>query len=300
MLGDKEFNQENSGPGPSYQAESMSFGLSYADTKQIALDLWKDNALKLSQEATQTALTRVNEFLDSFLSKINEIDPELLNTLKEPSMQMVLFAAQRDYAKTGDKDLENLLVKLLIERAKNQEKTLLQLTIDESLLTVAKLTQNQLNIISLSWILGGKLLSGDTDDKLSYVIHIIIKLSAELPSRTQDVWHLDYCRCLVQHTGLFRGGSKWVEPVNRIHDLNPAYFKPIPNQTGNILNDAIIIKDFMIEKWPGLSNYFETYDNYKFHTLYLTTVGRALALSNIKYLFPEFTDDVLNLPMAIY
>ncbi|MBJ6141770.1 LPO_1073/Vpar_1526 family protein [Hymenobacter sp. BT559] len=301
MLGDKEFTQENSGPGPSYQAESMTFGLSYADTKQIALDLWKDNAVKLSQEAAQTALARVNEFLDSYLFKLNEINPELFNTLKEPSIQMALFNAQRDYAKANDKDLGNLLVQLLIERASNQERTLLQLTLDESLLTAPKLTQKHLDILTLIILLKRSPFDTSEEGTLNTIINIIGTLSSRISSNSQDVWHLVYCNCLVQHVGINIAMPEGHEAISTVHKLCPPYFTPLPKVGSGELTAAISAsRDFILTRWPSMKYFFNIFSDYRFNTLYLTNVGTALGVSNMNALPSIFGKHKFDLGKWIY
>jgi hypothetical protein len=291
MLGDKEFTQENSGPGPNYQAESMSFGLSYADTRQIALDLWKDNALKLSQEAAQIALARIDDFLDSYFSKLHTINPELFNALKEPSMKMALFAAQRDYAKTCDEDLGRLLVQLLTERNKLQERTLLQLTLDEGLITASKLIQRQLNILTLCIIFKRSPFKIDTPEDLDPIMDTIGTLSTDLVAHSGDMWHLVYCNCLIQHVGMNFPMPKGFEAVKIISSLLPSYFTQLPTNTAPDIDAAITTsKDFIITKWPKPEIFFNIYSSCRFNTLYLTNVGTALGVSNISAFLPSLNN----------
>ncbi len=124
-------------------------GITYEDARQIALDVFKDNFLKLKGEAIEVAKRRVIELVESFLNKLLKSNPTGLESAKDPDMQYVLFTAQREYARTGDKDLEDLLVDLLVERAGNTERALKQIVLNESISVAPKLLEKQFNVLSL-------------------------------------------------------------------------------------------------------------------------------------------------------
>lgn len=65
----------------------------------------------------------------------------------------MLFSAQRDYARSGDEDLGELLVQLLVDRAKVQDRDLAQIVLNESLGVAPKLTPGQLDWLSLIFVL---------------------------------------------------------------------------------------------------------------------------------------------------
>ena len=46
-------------------------GLSYADAKEIYLDLFNNNFLELTQKAADVAIKRVNKFIDKFMLSLN-------------------------------------------------------------------------------------------------------------------------------------------------------------------------------------------------------------------------------------
>ena len=84
-------------------------GISYSDAKEIALDVFKLNFLQLKKEAADIAQNRAEEITEDFLSHLNERNPEAINEFEQPAMQDALFTAQKEYAKSGDKELGDLL-----------------------------------------------------------------------------------------------------------------------------------------------------------------------------------------------
>ena len=119
-------------------------GLSYTETKDLvkteAQLVFKQNSLLLANEAYNLVLSRSEELLDSFLKKLEEKKPESIETMRDPGMQYSLFNAQKEYAKTGDRNLADLLEDILVERAQNPKRDLMQIVLDECISVAPKLT----------------------------------------------------------------------------------------------------------------------------------------------------------------
>lgn len=124
-------------------------GITYEDARQIALDVFKANFLELIGEAFEVAERRVIELVESFLNKLLKSNPTGLESAKDPDMQYVLFTAQREYARTGEKNLGDLLVDLLVDRACDPERSLRQIVLNESISVAPKLIEKQFSVLSL-------------------------------------------------------------------------------------------------------------------------------------------------------
>ncbi len=72
-----------------------------------------------------------------------------LENAENPDFQRALFTVQKEYALTGDDELGDLLVDLLIDRTKQDNRSLLQIVLNESLSVVPKLTNDQLAALSV-------------------------------------------------------------------------------------------------------------------------------------------------------
>ena len=128
-------------------------GITYLDAKQIALNVFNENFLKLSEKAANLALKRADELVDDFLNLIHDKNSNIIEKLQEPSIQYSLFNVQRAYAKSGDTYQKNQLLYLLIERVLSSEKTLHQIVLDEAIETLPKLSSEQLNFLTFHFIL---------------------------------------------------------------------------------------------------------------------------------------------------
>ncbi|HMN24380.1 MAG TPA: hypothetical protein PKE38_07765 [Ignavibacteriaceae bacterium] len=128
-------------------------GISYSEAKEIAIDVFKNNFIELSSSAAEEASKRVEEFVEDYLTKLKSKNPNLLENVKDPGLQYSIFEAQKSYARTGDKDLFNLLVNVLLDRTENTKRDLKQIVLDESLSIAPKLTREQLDALTLIFLI---------------------------------------------------------------------------------------------------------------------------------------------------
>ncbi|MPR32438.1 LPO_1073/Vpar_1526 family protein [Salmonirosea aquatica] len=130
-------------------AGNASFGISATEARQIAIDVFKANYYEFSEKAAKKALERAEEITDNFIKNFYEKIPHLEEKLQEPSVQSSMFIAQKEYARTGDQDLKDQLLDLLIQRIDSKERSLKQIVLDEAITIIPKLTQDQINILTL-------------------------------------------------------------------------------------------------------------------------------------------------------
>lgn len=129
-------------------------GLSVEDATQIALSLAQPEFERLRDLATKTACDRAEELIvERLLPRLMELHPQGVETFADPDVQYALLAAQRTYARTGDKDVADVLVDILVDRTKETKRSVLQLALNASLDVAAKLTSDQFAALSLMWLI---------------------------------------------------------------------------------------------------------------------------------------------------
>jgi hypothetical protein len=126
-------------------------GLSYEEVRAAALDVFKANFYELAGEAREIASARAEEITTKFLSQIQKEFPDGIKKSADPDFQYALFNVQKQYARNGDKNLGDLLVDLLIDRSKQEQRDILQIVLNESLETAPKLTEQQLAVLSITF-----------------------------------------------------------------------------------------------------------------------------------------------------
>lgn len=128
-------------------------GITEDQAHQIAIDVFHKNFLSLSSIAAETARTRAEEITRQFIEKLIKQNKDGLNSANDPDFQYSLFTIQKEYAKTGDKQLGDLLVDILVDRTKYSTRSIIQIVLNESLSIAPKLTDSQLSVISILFLL---------------------------------------------------------------------------------------------------------------------------------------------------
>ncbi|OLD26412.1 MAG: hypothetical protein AUJ04_06060 [Acidobacteria bacterium 13_1_40CM_3_55_6] len=137
------------------QAESITIhqGVSLEAVRQVALDIFRANFYELAGEAKDIAQRRAEEITEDFLRKLEQENASGLKQSQQPDFQHALFTVQKEYARCGDKELGNLLIDLLVDRTKQDARTILQIVLNESLAVAPKLTSDQLAALSVIFLL---------------------------------------------------------------------------------------------------------------------------------------------------
>jgi hypothetical protein len=189
-----------------YQAELVvvNKGLTYDETKSIALDVYRSNMMEFKSIAEAVASERAEEITEKILDKISEQDPRTLMEFQSPGMQDALFRTQKEYAISGDKDIGDLLVDILSDRAKTPKRNMLQLVLDESLSVAPKITVEQLDTLTLNFLLikTRRLTIKNFEDFKTYLQNHIYPFVENLVSDSEHYNFLEYLRC-----GQIRAGS---------------------------------------------------------------------------------------------
>lgn len=198
-------NQKGEEGTTNYQAQNITVtnGVTYSQAREIAIDVFKANFLDMQEEAKEVAITRAEEITSKFISKLVEEHPEGLSRFNTPDLQYSLFDMQKQYAKCGDDNISDLLVELLVERTKENERTIKQIVLGESLKVLSSLTDEQINILSLVFVLRYTVQKNCTNiETLSDYLNEYIKPISENVRKSQISYrHLEYMSCGKIETG---------------------------------------------------------------------------------------------------
>jgi hypothetical protein len=223
-------------------------GLTYSEVKEVALDVFRANFYELGGKAHDIARARAEEITEEFLKKLQTENPSGFSQSENPNFQQALFTIQKEYAITGDKELGDLLIDLLVDRSKHEQRSILQIVLNESLSIVSKLTSDQLAVLALvflfrhmeSPVIESHEQLGEHLDK--YVLPFVDKLSKS----SSGYRHLEYLGCVntqigstsslaypifLAYAGLFTHGFDPTEVASRKIEvgLDPRFFVPCLN-----------------------------------------------------------------------
>lgn len=173
MINDRIQRQEAGNNCTNYQTENINInqGITYRDAKDIALDIYRQNFIQLSEQAAKIALDRVEAFIDEFLTKLQSMDVSLLGRMNEPAIQSSIYSAQKQYAITGDEKQKNILLDLIVQRCGSEERGIHQIVLDEAINIISKLTSEQMDVLTLNFVIC-RLMDTEINDFYSFLNHL--------------------------------------------------------------------------------------------------------------------------------
>jgi hypothetical protein len=182
------------------QSGEIRVGLSYADARQVASDVFEANFYRLSTTASEVARSRADELIVKYLHELKRSSyrkPALLDEIANPDMQYSIFTAQRDFARSGDRELGDMLVTLLVERTCVSERTLLQIALGEALAVVSRLTIDQMNALSIVFSLRYTVWPNleSVREIGEYFEELWSQFGGSLPTREFSYRHLEFAAC---------------------------------------------------------------------------------------------------------
>lgn len=182
------------------QAENLTIntGLSIGHVKELALEVFENNFYKLSGAAREIAGQRAQEITEQFLTELSQKHPEGLKAAEDPDFQNALFQAQKEYAKCGEKELGDILVDILVDRTKENDRTLRQIVLNESLIIAPKLNSTQLDILSCCFNIAYTQRTNlkSIDDLSKYLKTAILPFADSIGEKDTNYKHLEYVGCV--------------------------------------------------------------------------------------------------------
>ncbi len=183
----------------SIQAKTISIttGITYSEAKEIALDVFKTNFIQLKGEALQLVDARAEELLTSYLEKLQNEKPGAIGAMADPDVQYAIFESQKAYARSGKKELGDLLVDILVERTKRNDEELKKIVLNECIEAAPKLTESQINVLTLRFLIchTQKNDIATISDFHNYFVDYVKPFCNKLTRHISDYQHLNYTGC---------------------------------------------------------------------------------------------------------
>lgn len=179
------------------QGGAVTVGASLAEVRQIAMDVYEANFYRLQGIAQQEAERRASELTQAFLEALEARAPDAPSTAGDPDMQYAIFNAQVAYARTGDVDLRDVLVDILADRSKAEDRNLLQIVLSEALVVAPKLTSYQYDTLSVIFLLRYTTSPNvlNLERLKEYASQVLAPFVPALQKTQSCYQHLDYAGC---------------------------------------------------------------------------------------------------------
>jgi hypothetical protein len=136
-----------------HQTNNYGLTVTLDEIRALARDSFRADFVQLLGQAGDIAEARANRVTESFLERLQAENPAGINQTSTPDFRYALLSAQKAQARSGDENLEKLLVELLIERSREQERSLQQIVLNEALDVAARLTAEQVSALTLSFVI---------------------------------------------------------------------------------------------------------------------------------------------------
>lgn len=191
--------QKSGDSSTNIQADNINItqGVSYKEVKEMVLDIFKTNYYDLSGKAIEIAKNRAEEITEKFLEKLSKENPKGLAQAEDPDFQHSVFTIQKEFARCGDEELGDLLVDLLVDRTKQNQRSILQIVLNESMVVAPKLTDVQLSALSIIFVFRySKSLSIIDDNTLGlFLDKQTLPFVSNLSKNMACYQHLEYTGC---------------------------------------------------------------------------------------------------------
>lgn len=238
-------------------------GMDYLQVRQVAMDVFKSNFYDLGEKVEKLVNDRAEEIVNKYLKKLEEESPEAINNTEDPDVRYAIYEVQKSYARLGDKEMGDLLVDVLMQRTMNQDESFEKLVLNEALTIIPKLTTKQIDILSLIHIM--RYLNFKPEFQIPFehyysFLHPFINKRI-IPKKEIFYQHLQYAGCL----SISIGSS----------DFNNIIKHKFPHLFDKVEDVNEIVSNFKLESFRN------EWDTTKLCNSSLTSVGIAIALSNI-------------------
>ena len=252
---------------------TINYGMGYTETKDLFMDLFHIEFTKLGKDVEHLINERAEKIVVDYLNKLVQEDPNLIQNTKNPDIRYDIIEAQKAYARLGDQEMADLLVKILVERTKSTENTFKNIALNESLSVIPKLTSKQIDVIILIYLV--RYYSFVPEFKMPFDFYyqtLVNFLAVEIPNSEMFYQHLQYSGCLSISIGSSSFASIFMHKF-------PHLFK-----------DETEVNSF-ISSYSDVSQLKNKWDNTKMCNTSLTSVGLVIAITNINRIM-NYTWDV--------
>lgn len=179
------------------QVGTVKAGLSYADVRDIARDVFDANFEKLVAAARETANERAQRMRDDLADALAGVDPAQLAGFAQPDKQSALFEAQKAYALTGDDELRTTLVQMVVNIANENGRSLKAIVLQEAIKILPSLRPEHTKVLAAAFLL--RYVRTETADNLSALVHWFEQhlgsIFASIKPTIGDFRHIEYARC---------------------------------------------------------------------------------------------------------
>ena len=193
-----EVTQKSAPASNSTQIGVQYVGMTPKQAAKQTIDLFMENFPKLQTLARETAEQRATELCNDILRKLADKQVKNFTPFTEPDVQFILYEAQKNYARFGDREIMNILTELITNRIQNDDKDHFKRIADSSITIACELSSEQLDCLSALFMLTKvKILNIKTiDDVDKYLKYVSSIFNLEHIDFGRETSYLNFKGCL--------------------------------------------------------------------------------------------------------
>jgi len=185
-----------------FQGDAISVHVNQSDMTagqviDLMLRLGRANLAEMQDEARRIVDERLEDFANKFVSTLGDRNSDAVSAVSDPDVQYALLTAQRDFARSGEEQLGDTLVDLLVARCSEQTGSLRALALNAAIDTVGRLTSAQLDALTSYWTVVRlrSLAIGSIADLATWLRQHVLPFCGSLPAHDAAYEHLVYAGC---------------------------------------------------------------------------------------------------------
>lgn len=244
------------------QVGQINVGMTYKDVKEIALDIYHENAATLKGEALKIAEARVEQLAEELASRLAASPEDKLAGFAQPEKQVAILDAQKAYAVSGDSNLRSMLVETIVRMSAEPERSLRGVALAEAIKVMAVLQPHHITTLAICFLMRRVSYNNQTALNISLLVQGALGQDfAGFPVTEGDFLHLDFSRCANVEIGEVKIGQ-----LLCIHQGLPRESPPDKQQSAISEFSTTPAGKFIADQW----------DNTSLKNLTLTSVGIAI------------------------
>lgn len=193
-----EITQKSAPASNSTQIGVQYVGMTPEQVAKQTIDLFMDNFPKLQSLAKETAELRATELCNEILKKLEEKQVKDFTPFTQPDVQFVLYEAQKNYARFGEKEVMKILTELIANRIQNDDKGHFKRIVDNAVTVACELSSTQLDCLSTLFMLTKVRFSNiiTIEDLKEFFNYISSVFDLENINYGQEISYLNFKGCL--------------------------------------------------------------------------------------------------------
>ncbi|MFZ5685511.1 MAG: LPO_1073/Vpar_1526 family protein [Pseudomonadota bacterium] len=189
--------QQRGGVGSqNIQIGTLITGPNPEEVRAIAQRVFEENFSHLAAAAGEVAAARAAEVRDEIVTKLADAGPESAHSFDQVEKQIALLEAQKGYALSGDEELREHLVKLVIDISTQPERSKKSIILQEAIKVMPLLTSDQMRAVAAAFIVRFVHIAAPSLELLFGIWEKALSLNGRpLDVSAGDLRHLEYAGC---------------------------------------------------------------------------------------------------------